>query len=238
MPRISKKDSEIQEEWEEKIRRAKAVRKQWKDLFRVDLARQYLDGKQMPAGANSNEWITINNVYSHLKAQLPALYAADPYFYVRLKRSFSPNPMDIAMWEQRAKMRQAMLNYLKGELELKKKVRVSIQDAHSAYGIGKAHYESKMVSNNDAGKPIMSEDGETPLIDESTGEMLLEPEEIPINSRYKITRVHPDDFLWDEDAGPLEDSWSWVAQCIREPMEDAKKNKTWLVIAEIGRAHV
>jgi hypothetical protein len=30
--------------------------------------------------------------------------------------------------------------------------------------------------------------------------------------------------LWDEDAGPLEDDWGWVAQCIREPLEDVKKD--------------
>ena len=33
---------------------------------------------------------------------------------------------------------------------------------------------------------------------------LREPDKVPINERYYITRVHPDDFLWDDNAGPLE----------------------------------
>jgi hypothetical protein len=49
-------------------------------------------------------------------------------------------------------------------------------------------------------------------------------EQIPINSRYKISRVHPDDFLWDEDAGPLEENWGWMAERIREPYGDVRKN--------------
>ena len=46
MPKTSKKLIEAQEEWEYKIQRAKLVRKNWKDLFRVDMAKDYIDGKQ------------------------------------------------------------------------------------------------------------------------------------------------------------------------------------------------
>lgn len=223
MARYSKKDTDYQSEWEEKLNRAKKVRKDWKDKFKVDLALAYFDGQQNP-GYPAEEWITLNKVYSHLKTTLPSLYRTDPYFYVKLKRSYSPNPLEIAMWEQKGKTRQAMLNYLKGELDLKKKVRLAIQDAHFAYGIIKTHYHADMVENPDYGQQMYGDDYEE-LIDEETGEPLMEPEMIPTNERYCWTRVHFDDFLWDEDAGPLEDTWSWVAQRVVKPLSEVKKDK-------------
>lgn len=223
MAKASKQEKEVQKRWEERIYRAKEVRKKWKDLFKVDMAREYFDGKQNP-GFPEEEWITINKIYSHLKAQLPTLYNVDPYFYVKLAKSYSVNPLDIAVWEKKGKVRQNYLNYLKKELQLKQKVRLSIQDAHFAFGIAKAYYHADMNENPDAGKGMLAEDGETPLYDD-TGNPLMEPEEIPVNERYCLSRVHPDDFLWDEDAGPLEEDWKWVAQCIRMTLEDIKKDR-------------
>ncbi len=214
---------DAQKTWEDKISRAKKVRKNWKDLFRVDMLRDYVDGKQNP-GYPAAEWITINKLYSHLRAQLPSLYAADPYFYVKLRRSYVPNPLDIAMFEQRAKIRQSYINYIKDEINLKEKARLSILDAHFAYGVAKVHYKAEMKENPDAGKPIKNEGGDSDLLGD-TGEPLIEPDEIPVDERYCVTRIHPDDFVWDEDAGPLSDDWHWVGQCIRMTVEDARKDK-------------
>jgi len=222
LAKIAKRQYEIQQNWVDKISRSKKVRKSWKELFKVDMAREYLDGKQNP-GYDAAEWITINNVYSYMKAQLPSLYAADPYFYVNLKRSYSPNPMLIALWEQKGKIRGAYLNYLKDELELKTKARLAIQDALFAYGVIKVHHSSDMLDNPVAGQPFMSDDGESELIDDEGG-MLIQPDQIPVNARYNVTRIHPDDFMWDEDAGTLPDDWTWVAQRIRQPLEELKQD--------------
>ena len=224
MPKIAQSKYDAQQTWEENISRAKKVRKNWKDLFRVDLAVEYFDGKQNP-GYPDEEWITLNKVYSHLKAQLPSLYSADPYFYVKVKRSYKPEVAYIQAFEQKAATRQAMLNYLKEELELKAKVRLCIQDAHFKYGVIKIHHTVDEVENKDAGMPIIGESGEV-LYDDNGGE-ILEPETIPVNERYRITRVHPDDFIWDEDAGPLSDSWKWVAERIRMPLETLKQDKRY-----------
>jgi hypothetical protein len=221
MARISGKAQERQKYLEDSISRAKQVRKTWKDRFKVDLGKDYFEGRQNP-GFPANEWITINKIYSHIKATLPSLYNTDPYFYVRLKRSFSPNPLEIAMWEKRGKIRQSYLNYLKDELQLKQKARLSIQDAHFSYGVVKTHFSADRKENPEAGNPMLSEEN-IPLMNE-TGEVIMEPDVIPVDERYHITRIHPDDFLWDEDSGPLPDSWKWLAQCIRMTFEDASKD--------------
>jgi hypothetical protein len=83
--------TELQKKWEEKIRRAEKAKKDWADQFEVPKLRQYFEGKQNP-GYPADEWITINKFYSHVMAQLPLLYSMDPYFYVKLKKSYSIDP--------------------------------------------------------------------------------------------------------------------------------------------------
>ncbi|MHB8123159.1 MAG: hypothetical protein ACYDG4_13495 [Desulfuromonadaceae bacterium] len=218
----TKSQTDRQKQWEDKISRAKAVRANWAKQFKVETGRDYFEGKQNP-GMPDDEWITINKIYSHVKANLPALYAQDPYFYVKLKRSFSPNPMDIAMYEQRAKIRQAYLNYLKDEIQLKAEVRLCVQDGEFEYGIAKTHYVTNQIKNPDAGNPILGDNG-LPMVDENTMEILVEPEMIPVDERYVVERVHPNDFVWDEDAGPTPRSWKWCAQHLTMSIEEAREN--------------
>lgn len=218
--------TDSQKKWEERIQRAKKARQEWADEFQIDLGRKYFEGKQNP-GYPQDEWITVNKIYSHLQAQLPLLYSMDPYFYVKLKKSHSVEPEQIALMEGKGKTRQAMLNYLKGELKLKEKARLAIQDAHFEYGVLKVRRASDSQKHPKAGEPILDDDGKE-LKDEN-GNTLVYPDELPVNERYELHRIHPRDLLWDEDAGPLEDSWGFVAQriCITkaEALKDSRYNK-------------
>jgi hypothetical protein len=212
-PKKSKKTDaqDFQSTWVGKIDRAKEIRKNWKELFRVDMLRDYIDGKQNP-GYPTDEWLTINKIYSHLQAMLPTLYSIDPYFYVKLKKSYQIDPETMVLWDERGKVRQGYLNYLKSECDLKTEARLAIQDAQFAYGVIKTHYTADLKDNPDY---------------EEKNEKSIEPEKIPVNERYNITRIHPDDFLVDDDAGPLERNWKWVAQRIRMTVEDAEKDKRY-----------
>jgi hypothetical protein len=219
---------EVQQMWEQRIERAQKVKSNWRVLFRVETVLEYLDGQQRDQGYLEGDWITINNMYSHMKAMLPSLYSMDPYFYIKLARSYRPDPMLIALWELRGEVRSAMVNYLKRELKLKEKVRVSITDALSAFGVAKVRYRADSVDNPTAGVVIRGETSGEPLKDED-GNYLTEPDKIPANARYVIDRVNPEDILFDEDAGPLEESWSWIAQRIMmrwdELESDSRFNK-------------
>ena len=224
--------TELQTKWEERIQDAVKVRDEWAKEFRVDMGRDYFEGKQNP-GYPEDEWITIPKIYAHLQAQLPFLYSMDPYFYVKLKKSHKKGlgrldeqefAQVIAEDELKGTVRQGMLNYLKGELKLKSKARLGILDAHFAYGVLKSRHASETEKHPNAGKPIVDDDGND-LKDPDTGETQIYPDEIPINKRYEALRIHPDDFIWDADAGPLDDSWTWVAQRIRMRKEKALKDK-------------
>jgi hypothetical protein len=224
-PPIKEKPKEKPEpqKWLDAIKRAQDVKKNWRDRFRVDLAYEYWEGVQRPNNIPADEWITVNLIYSSLAAELPSLYSQDPYYHLKVKRSFSPLPEDAAMFEEKTKLRAAMLNYLKTECNLKTKSRLSIFDAHFQYGIIQVAHENDWVDNPNAGNAMFAEDG-TVMFDDQEN-MLLEPEKYPENESFVVNRIHPDDHLVDEDATPLE--YNWTAIRIRERLEDAKKNEKY-----------
>ena len=215
-------------DWLRAIDLAKKVRKEWRDRFRVSLAYDYYEGVQRPAGINEKEWITINMIYSNLLAELPTLYSTDPYFYVKLKKSFKPVPETIAQYEEMAKVRQGGLNYYKGELGLKEKSRLAISDAFFQYGVIEVALHADVEENPKKGQAILGEDGR-PMLDEND-EPLLEPDDIPANEAFQLIRHHPDDFLVDSDAGPLDDDVQWKAKRVKmrlnEVMEDRRFDRS------------
>ena len=246
MARISKKQKDAQTEWESKISRALKVKKNYRELFQIDKARLYFDGKQRPTDWAQNEWITVNKILSYLQSRLPTLYAFDPYFYVKLKRSFNPGTDKVALaqtiqeWDAKGKIRSSFLNYTKVEQDLKGKARLGILDAHFEFGVLKTRFAADSVENENAGQPVPALDSEgnaTTRINEETGDeitefltdengnQVLQPDYIPINERYVTDRIHPDDFIFDEDAGPLEDDWKWLGQRIVMPYDDLKEDK-------------
>lgn len=219
-----KADKPDPQKWLERIQQAQKVKDEWRQQFQIGKCYDYYEGRQAPPG--NDDYFIVNRIYSTLQAELPTLYSADPYFYVKLATSYSTNPMDVAMFEKRAAVRQSMLNYLKGELKLKQKARLSIFDAHFQFGVLKTHYYADLVENPDKGKPVFHEATELPVIGDD-GNPLMEPDTIPANEAYKICRIHPDDFLVDADAGPLNDEVNWKAQRIKIPIEELKEDKRY-----------
>ena len=217
--------SDLQKKWEERINRAKRFKEDdFMRPFKVELGRAYFEGKQNPGWAD-NEWLTINKIYSHVKAQLPVLYSIDPYFYIKLKKSYRPDAEAVILMEQKAKIRQSYLNYLKGETMLKEKARMAIQDAFFSFGVMKIHYCVEEKENDHKGKPMLDDDGIE--MEGEDGNMLVEPDYIPINERYELSWIHSDNMLFAESAEPLEGKWHWIAEKFIMSKEDLENNK-WI----------
>lgn len=216
---MSKED--VYKDWEEKLNHAKKKREDWATQFKTAIGWEYFEGKVNP-GFPEDEWINVNKIYAHLQAQLPMLYSIDPYFYVKLKKSYQVDPVKIQQYELKGKVRQGMLNYLKVELQLKEKARMGILDAHFEYGVLKVRRAGDEKIHPQAGKPILDDDGK-PVNDDS-GVPMVYPDTVPVNERYEILWVSADDFLIDDGAGPLQDSWSWCAHHFQMSKADALKD--------------
>ena len=219
---IEKTDAE---KWLDKIDRAKRVKEYWRNKFRVPLCYEYFEGNQRPHGVPEEQWITINMIYSVLVSELPTMYSTDPYFYINLKKSFSANPMDIAMFDLKAEVRQNFINYLKTTIDLKSKTRLCIFDAFFQYGIAKVHLYADIIDNPEKGKPILDDAG-NPIFGDGD-KPVMHPEMIPANKSYRLSRIHPDDFLVDEDAGPLDDDVNWKAHRVKRPISLVKQDKKY-----------
>lgn len=219
------KPQDEQKYWAEQLDYARKCRKAWFESFEVQKSREYYYGKQLPPGENPNEFITINKIYSHLQTQLPTLYSIDPYFYVKLKKSFDPSPQALEAYEANGRIRQGALNYYKTELGLKDRGRLAILDAHFAYGVIKTRYCADEKPHPKAKQPIVSESGGKVLKDDND-QPLTYPETVPVNERFEILRIHPDDLVFGDDSGPLEYSWPFIAERVRMTRAQAKTDKT------------
>lgn len=216
------KEKQQVDKWLTKISRAETVKKAWKERFRIPTAYEYFEGAMRPASVPDEEWITINKIYATLKTELPTLYSQNPEFHVKIKRSRSTVLEETQMLEAQAKVRSAVLNYLRDELKLKRSCRLSIFDSYFQYGVAKVGYEVEMIANPKANDPIKDAMGNPLWVED---ELQLEPEELPTNQRYVVQRLHPDDHLVDEDANPL--SFSWAAHRIRRRLDDVKKDERY-----------
>jgi hypothetical protein len=225
-PKGSTKDKLTAKDWLGKIERAKKVRERWATQQRIQIALQYWEGMQRPDQFEEDEWITVNLVYSTLMAELPVLYSTDPEFHVRLKKSYDPDENAVVAMEEIGKSRASMLNYLGEELDMKTKARQGIFDAEFAYGVMKVHYTADMVDHPQKGEPVLDDDGGV-LVDENDSPIMY-PDQVPANEAYNITRIHFDDFLVDEDAGPLNSQdVKWRAQRIKTSLKKAKSNERY-----------
>ena len=210
----------------EEIAKAEKIKKNWREQFRIDLSYAFRDGSQKPPEIADTEWVTINKFYTNLKAELPSLYSTDPYFFIKLARTYTVDPMKIALYEQKAKIRSAMLNYLKREMGWKPTIRLSVEDAFFQFGVTKSIFHADETENPKRGEPVYHDDGETPQMNDE-GYPILQPDTIPVNQAYKMTRVHPNDIGWDADAGVLPDTWTFVYEIVRMKLKDAKKDKRY-----------
>src|SRR5512135_2753939 len=112
------------QKWLERIQQAQKVKDNWRDQFRIGKCYDYYEGRQNDL--NESDYFIVNRIFSTLQSELPTLYSTDPYFYIKVATSYSTNALDVAMMEKKAKVRQAMINYLKDEIKLKPKARLSI----------------------------------------------------------------------------------------------------------------
>ena len=103
---------ELAKHWKEQIQRAEKAKKSWREKYRVEDCYKYYLGDQRPGNYVEEDWFTLNLVFSNARAQIPSLYFKDPYFFVRVKRSFTPDLRVAQQMDANMSVREGVLNYL------------------------------------------------------------------------------------------------------------------------------
>jgi hypothetical protein len=197
---------DIQRFWLKEIERAEQVKRAWREMFRVEECYRAFLGDQRPDNYSEEDWFTLNLVFANIHAQIPSLYFQNPYFFVRLKRSYDPSEEYIKLLEKNMEVREGVLNYLVGENDLVEDGQLCILDAYFQFGILKARYVPSFELNPDAGKTKKSSTGKT--MRDSNGEKIVEPDELLVGEKFVWERVNPNMFLVSPDAGNSEFPWS------------------------------
>ena len=214
----NKKD--LTKHWKVQIERAEKAKKDWREYYRVEECYKYYLGDQRPGNYVEEDWFTLNLVYSNARAQIPSLYFKDPYFFVRVKRSFTPDLQAAAQMDDNMQVREGVLNYLGKENNLVAIGQLCILDAFMQFGCIKARYVPDFELNPDAGKPKKGEDGE--VLRDETGANLLEPETNLVGEKFVWERVNPNNLLVDGNAGC--EKAAWVAQRCWDYLDNVRKN--------------
>ena len=208
--------------WIDEIERAEKVKEEWKEKFHIDECYSFYLGDQKPCNYAEEDWFTINLIYSSVKSQIPSLYFKDPYFFVRMKRSFAPDRQTQEMYEKVMSVKEGVINYIQKENELVPKGQSCILDAFFQYGVLKSRYVPTWEENPDAGKAEIASNGEEMV--EVDGTPVLQPGKIIKAEKFVWDRVNPNNILVDADAGTH--TFNWVAHKIIEPLETVRKNKS------------
>jgi len=206
--------------WKEQIKRAEKAKKSWREKYRVEDCYKYYLGDQRPENYVEEDWFTLNLVFSNARAQIPSLYFKDPYFFVRVKRSFTPDLQIAQQMDANMSVREGVLNYLGKENGLVTIGQLCILDAYMQFAVIKARYVPDFEINPDAGKPKNGENGE--VLTDETGVELREPESNLVGEKFVWERVNPNNFLVDGNSGC--EQTAWVAQKSWDYLEKVRKN--------------
>ena len=212
--------NELQRFWLQQLERAEDRKKQWREKFKVEECYKFFIGDQKPENYAEEDWFTLNLIYSNIHAQIPSLYFKDPYAFVRLKRSFKPDPAVIQFLEDNMRVREGVMNYLVGENDFTYKGQLCILDAYFQFGMLKTRYVSKFERNPNAGKIRRGKDGAS--LKDMDGKPLMEPDDILVAEKFKWERVNPNMILVSADAGC--EHFGFIAQKCVDYYDNIKNN--------------
>jgi hypothetical protein len=224
IPKDSKKaeDEKLFKTWNEKVARAREVRKKWETDYRVEEGERAFLGQRGDDHKNA-----INHLAATIKTQRPGLFFSMPKFYVR-PRPGKNEPVS----DRKAAVGEGVLETIAQQDDnLEKAGGRAVLQAFFRIGVLKTIYDPRMEPNPSAGEPLYEMAGGKPVMDEAgeakflknplTGEVETEPEEVLTDEVYRFRWVDAANMLLP-DEGPDSDAWTWIGEEIVVPLEDAK----------------
>jgi len=210
-------DLELLAEWQHKIGHARRIRRDWEEHFQVEVLERFYAGDHLEYGAGSDRApIYLNHFAATVEAQRPALLPASVSFLVEPKPGRPPQD------RVQAKILGSVLDAIALEDgHLMPVLRLAATQAFFRFGVLKVTYDPQMYPNPDAGKPLLN------ALDEALvgpgGEQLTEPDQLMSEEVYRWQWVQASRMLLP-DEGPDRSRWTWIAEEIEMPLDDAKQD--------------
>lgn len=218
--------------WVQRIKRARKLRQDWSQKYRVDILAQTFNGDlgtSMDALDTDELVVIINRFWPTVKAQMPGLLYQNPTFFVRPKgRGASQVKLQEAM------AGESLLKDIAGQDDhFVQEAKLALQQSFWGIGVLKSIYDPKLEPNPQRGEPmyLLTPQGEPmrdtltgepmPLVDPRTGQPMTEPAKAVTDELYRWRWIHWSNMLLP-DEGPAMLTWSWVGEEVEVPLEEAK----------------
>lgn len=195
--------------WGPRITLADNYFESWHTLFKCNQLWDYFEGRQwknVPQGYNP---YTFNEVYATLAIKISSYLFGQPRFQVTPTPSGEDYNIEFA--SQSAQLKEDTLNTIVGDpkCHFKQEVELAFQDSWFRFGIIEVGYDADWIRNPQAGKPLKKSDKDG-NIDFRKDRIIQQPEELPVNERIYIKRIHPRTFRVGGTNVSYLDRCSWV----------------------------
>ncbi|MBU2110473.1 MAG: hypothetical protein KKE65_02335, partial [Actinobacteria bacterium] len=164
--------------WHERITEANKVFEEWDSRFKCDkLEDYYLGTGHWPASEKENDRYTINLVYATIEADKPSLLFYRPGVVVTPRPERADDPMtDI---NPRAQLQQDVLQTFVSDRRtgFVEQTNLALHESYFRFGVVEVGYTADYIDNPNAGRPLLKENSEEPMVDSSGGHV-LEPDRV------------------------------------------------------------
>lgn len=229
---VTEKQSRKARMWDNRIIRADKRYKSWSEYFDCKHLDDYYEGKQwkgVPEEAAKQKYV-INMVFATVETQLPSLLFSQPKVNTEARPDHEFT--DRSQASARATLiEQALQTFIDDpKLSFKFETTMGLRDAFSRFGMVEVGYSAEWVDNPNAGKPILDDDTNEPMLDPDADPedevYLREPEKVLADgSREMLYLRHIDASTFRASPGmpKLKDN-DWVGFYTWERVADLKSN--------------
>jgi|WetSurMetagenome_2_1015567.scaffolds.fasta_scaffold26363_2 hypothetical protein len=213
--------------WAERLAAGDKIYTDWEEQFEIKTLERYYEGFQW-AGLSeleAKDRYTINLFFGSIETSKPALLFYRPQFRV------TPRPGRADDWgstaEARAKLSEDTIQTFVDDPKVGFALETSLalQESFTRFGIIEVGYSADFLDNPLAGKPVLKENSEDPLLD-SEGKEVLQPSKVLAkdSEALYVRQIPASQFRVSVSGKNRTDANDWVAYWEWVYLEDVKRN--------------
>jgi len=243
-------EQELLKVWRARLGRAKEVRREVDEKYWKKTLASYLGELKPEAWPKEDPWISVQKVFSAIRASLPNLLYSNPKFTLTPKKPLlmeDEQGQSVDMSYERAISQEIALNHTWGESVGSKHARVAILEAFLAYGVIKAGFSPEFCDDAKRGEFKYDENGDfllgpggLPILEkgeylkDENGNVEFEEDGMPIlhpgtlqRETFFIEAVHFRNMLHDPEGGPIFENHRWVAEEWVRPVKQVQADPNY-----------
>lgn len=220
--------------WTDRLAQADKLYDKWSKKYDTARLEKYYLGEQwrgLPE-EDANKRYVINLFYATVETNKPSL----AHYRPRIRIQPRPGRGDTLGSNAKARARlceDTVQTFIDDpDIDFPGSTSLALHEAHFRFGVVEVGYSADWIDNPNAGKPVLKEDGETPVVD-SDDKPILGPDRIPDNETLFVRRIPASQFRCSISSKNRLQTNDWVAYYEWHYVEDIKRNKAYSNTAQL-----